>query len=342
MSPVLEASNKPLGAFFRCFKTVSLIKWLYEKSYSMNYWLPLLVLLTAFRTDKPAYQLYTKNLKPTSYEALLKQAAEADVVLFGELHNNPICHWLELQLTKDLYDRRKTQLVMGAEMFETDNQLAFAAYVAGQTTADELTGQVRLWPNYETDYRPIVDFARDNKIPFVATNAPRRYASLVARQGLEALDTLSAATKKQLVPLPLTVDLTLPGYKNMLDMMGGTEHGNPHGTSKDSTAAGSTDRSPTDRSPAANFARAQAIKDATMAYFILQNWSPGKTVLHLNGAYHSNNFEGISWYLKKQNPSLKILTISSLEAANVDKPEKENKALANFILVIPADMTKTY
>ncbi|MBC8154307.1 MAG: ChaN family lipoprotein [Bacteroidetes bacterium] len=295
----------------------------------MKYWLPLLWLLSAFRADKPAYLFYTQSLKPTSYDALLKQAADADVVLFGELHNNPICHWLELRLAKDLYAKKKTQLVLGAEMFETDNQSALTAYASGQTTSEEFAKQARLWPNYDTDYRPLTDFTREQKIPFVATNAPRKYASLVARQGLAALDTLPADLKKQLAPLPVTVDLTLPGYKNMLTMMGGdnAHGGNPHG--------GTTDQ-------AANFARAQAIKDATMAHFILQNWSAGKTVLHLNGAYHSNNFEGISWYLKQQNPALKILTVSSVELEDIMKPEKESKDLANYVLAIPADMTKTY
>ncbi len=297
----------------------------------MKYGLPLLLLLLAFRADKPAYQFYTQTLKSTSYEKLLKQASEADVVLFGELHNNPICHWLELQLTKDLHTLKGNSLVMGAEMFETDNEPALAAYVNGQTTGEEFAKQARLWPNYDTDYRPLVDYAREQKINFTATNVPRRYASLVARQGLAALDTLSAANKKQMMPLPLTVDLTLPGYKNMLDMMAGgpaQSHGsNPHGGTTDGPA---------------NFARAQAIKDATMAYFILQNWSAGKTFLHVNGAYHSNNFEGISWYLKKQKPELTIMTISSVELENIMKPEQENKNLANYILAIPADMTKTY
>ncbi len=92
----------------------------------------------------------------------------------------------------------------------------------------------------------------------------------------------------------------------------------------------------------ANFARAQAIKDATMAYFILQNVKPGQTFLHLNGDYHSKNFEGIVWYLRKQRPNLKILTLSSVEMPDTDKPDRENRNLADFVLAIPADMTKTY
>lgn len=299
----------------------------------MRYTLLLLsYLLFAFQSDKPAYRLYTSSLKATTYTKLLRQAAEADVVLFGELHNNPICHWLQLQLTKDLQEQRKGNLVLGAEMFESDTQTALSEYVQGHTTAKELSAHARLWPNYDTDYRPVTDFAREQHIPFIATNVPRQYARLVSRQGLAALDTVSASGKLQMAPLPLTVDLTLPGYKGMMDMMKEPAHGNGATTSPHT---GNTDM-------LANFARAQAIKDATMAHFILQNWKPGQTFLHLNGDYHSKNFEGIGWYLHRQQPALNILTISSVEVPNVDKPDSENRNLANFILVIPADMTKTY
>ena len=293
------------------------------------------LLVVAFRSDKPAYRLYTSNLKTTTYAKLLRQAIEADVVLFGELHNDPICHWLEFQLTKDLQAAKKDNLVLGAEMFEADNQAALSDYVQGKTTAKELATQARLWPNFDTDYKPIADFAREQHIPFVATNVPRKYARLVSRQGLAALDTLPADAKRQIAPLPLTVDLTLPGYKGMMDMMGGSAPGSTtniasassHGTSPDMTA---------------NFARAQAIKDATMAYFILQNLKPGQTLLHVNGDYHSKNFEGIVWYLRQQRPALKILTLSSVELPDIDKPTRENRNLADFVLTIPADMTKTY
>lgn len=282
---------------------------------------------------RPAYQLYTQQGKAISYEKLLRQAADADVVLFGELHNNPICHWLELQLAKDLYNRKKGQLVLGGEMFETDNQAALTNYVQGSISDKEFAKQARLWPNYTTDYRPLVDFARANKIPFVAANVPRRYASLVARQGLAALDTVT--DKQWMAPLPLTVDLTLPGYKGMMEMMSDSRTAG-HGTT------GPSHGSSVGNSNSENFARAQAIKDATMAHFILQNWQEGKTLLHYNGDYHSKNFEGISWYLRQQRPALRILTISSVEQESIEDLAVENRNTGTVILTIPLDMTKTY
>ena len=92
---------------------------------------------------------------------------------------------------------------------------------------------------------------------------------------------------------------------------------------------------------AENIARAQAAKDATMAHFILKNMNDGKFI-HYNGTYHSNNFDGINEYLRKGNPNIKIITISPVEQEDISKLSDESKNLADFIIAIPVDMTKTY
>ena len=289
--------------------------------------LTLLSLLVSFAfgfvADKPAYLIYTGQLKTSSYEKMLSEAKEADIVFFGELHDNPIAHWLELQVTKDLYTEKGGKLVLGAEMFEADNQVVLDEYLKGIITGKQFETEAKMWQNYATDYKPMVDFAQKNKIPFVATNIPRRYASLVSKGGLEALNQLSEEGKKSVAPLPITVDLTLPGYAEMMKM------GGMHGM------GGST-------ISAENIAKAQATKDATMAHFILKNWSEGKAFLHFNGSYHSNNFEGIIWYLKKVNPALKIVTINTIEEADIKEPNIKHKGSASFVVAIPSDMIKSY
>lgn len=268
----------------------------------------------------PAYQLFDKQGKLIDFDSMMAEMQEADVILFGELHNNPICHWLQLQVTKQLYASKGENLVLAAEMFESDNQLIIDEYLAEKIKANHFESEAKVWNNYSTDYKPLMLFAQENKLDFVASNIPRRYASLVAREGLEGLKGLEKEAKKFIAPLPIEVDLELPGYKNMLAMMG--NHG---GESK-----------------AKNFANAQAIKDATMAHFIFKNMKKGTQVLHFNGTYHSDNFEGISWYLKKKKSKLKILTISSVEQENVNSLQQENRGKADFTLAIPIDMTKTY
>ena len=91
-----------------------------------------------------------------------------------------------------------------------------------------------------------------------------------------------------------------------------------------------------------NLPKAQAIKDATMAYFILENRENNNLFIHYNGSYHSDNYEGINWYLKKADNNLNIVTISIVEQDNIKKFNKENKSKADYIIVVSSTMTKTY
>ena len=279
--------------------------------------LPLAIITMAFKTDKAAYQIFSQKGKAIKYSKMLKSLNEADIVMFGELHNNPICHWLQFEVTKDLYANKGTQLVLGAEMFEADNQLMIDEYFDGFYGVKKFEAEARLWPNYTTDYKPLFEFAHENNLKFIATNVPRRYASVVHKKGLEELEKLPEASKAYLPELPIEYDGNLPAYKEMLEMMKGMGHANE------------------------NMPKAQAIKDATMAWFILKNWEIGQQFLHYHGTYHSNNFEGIVWYLKQANPDLNIVTIASAEQADIEVLEEENKDLANFILIVDEDMTKT-
>jgi uncharacterized iron-regulated protein len=294
----------------------------------MRYFLACLLLLPllAFAPagDRPAYRLFTAQGQPADYDQLLTQLAQADVVLFGEQHNDPIAHWLEVQVTKDLARLKGPgKLVLGLEMFERDVQPLVAGYAAGTVPDSAFERQSRPWPNYATDYRPLLQFARETKIPVVATNAPRRYAQQVARGSLKALDKLPATEKSYLTPLPLKVDFDLPGYKNMAAMFGG-----------DASAHGGGAR---------NVIEAQALKDATMAYAIRTSLGPGQTLLHLNGSYHSDHHDGIVAYLRTQAKTpLRIKTLSVVTQSQLQQLDKENVDLADYLIVVPEDMTKTY
>lgn len=265
--------------------------------------------------DNPvAYRIFNSKGKEVSYKKMLKQLNEQEMIFFGELHNNTISHWLQLELTRDLYALRGTQLVLGAEMFETDNQVIMNEYFLGFISQSNFEKEMRMWSNYSTDYKPLVEFAKENGLRFVAANVPRRYASMVAREGLDRLADLPAHSKIFLAPLPIKVDMNVNCYKEMLEMGGGNKF----------------------------FPQAQMIKDATMAHFMLENWSKGELALHFNGAFHSDNKEGIIYYVKQKMPNIKIGNITTVEQDDIKKLEKENFGKADFIIAVPSRMTKTY
>jgi uncharacterized iron-regulated protein len=268
--------------------------------------------------NKPAYVLYNSKGKKVKYAKMIKKISEYDILLFGEQHNNPISHWLQVETTKDLYSLKGKNLILGAEMIETDNQDLLNQYLSGDKTEEEFEEEARLWDNYKTDYKPLVLFAKEKSLPFIASNIPRRYASMVYKEGIESLDTLDEATKAFIAPLPIEIDLQLPGYQEMLKMMEG------HGPVNE------------------NFPKAQAVKDATMGYSITKNWNSGMYFIHYNGNYHSDNYEGTMWYVKKYKPNIKCTTISTVSQKDISKLEKEHIGKADFIICTPENMTTTY
>ncbi len=271
------------------------------------------IFLCAEGFSQEAFAFFTQNGKRTSYRKLLRKSKKADIVLFGEYHNNPIAHWLEVKLTKDLLGKRS--LILGAEMFERDNQDALNGYLEGTIDQKGLDTLAHLWKNYKTDYKPWVDLAKREKLPIVATNIPRKYANIVYKKGLQALDTLPSAERKWIVSLPFPYDGNLSQYEKMKKMA---------------------------RHNSENLPMAQAIKDATMAESIETHYKKGSLFLHLNGSYHSDFFQGIYWYLRKRNPNLKILTISTLSQSSLKKLSLEAYGQADFILVVDEDMTGSY
>ena len=296
--------------------------------------------------QKSAYKLFREDGKKVKYEKMLEAASEADIVLFGEYHTNPISHWLQLELTTDLFEAKGKALILGAEMFEADNQLILDEYLAGQITEAKFEEEARLWKNYTTDYKPLVLIAKENELTFVATNIPRRYANMVFKRGVLSLDSLSEEALSYMAPLPLEYDTSLNCYKQLMGEakapMGDTigpmgDTISPMGESK--MPMGS--KSPMGGHGSTNMADAQAIKDATMSHFIMEYWQLGKLFIHYNGAYHSDEFESINWFLNRAKPDLKIITISTVSQDDVTYLEEESKGKAEFVIAVPSNMTQT-
>ena len=262
------------------------------------------------------YKIYSSKGKEVNYNKMLNVLKQNDVVLFGELHNNSMAHYLQIKVAKSIFENKK--LVIGAEMFETDQNVSLQRYLRKEIDAELLGKEIKLWPNFTTDYKPLVDFAQQNNIDYVATNVPRRYASLLYKKGISALDSLPDLEKKWMAPLPFPYDKNLPSYVKMMDMFKDSNHANE------------------------NFPKSQALKDATMAYFINNNLKANSVFLHLNGSYHSDYHEGIAWYLKKYNENLKVATITVVEQDNVNFLSKEHFTKADFVIVVDSDVNKSY
>ncbi len=274
-----------------------------------------------FANDYPAYKLYNSAGEEVQFKSMISDLMYSDIIFFGELHDNPIAHWMELEITKTSFEQIGDKLILGAEMFEADNQMILNEYLLGKISNKSFESEMRLWPNYKTDYKPLVEFAKENNLKFVAANIPRRYASIVSREGFEGLENLSEQAKQFIAPLPMNYDPELECYKQMMDI----------GGMPNSVMAMKN-----------NLPKAQSAKDATMAHFIVQNWKDGNLFIHYNGSYHSDNKQGIIWHLLKYDPDLKIKTITTILKDNIEEINEKDLKEADYILVVPRSMTRTY
>ena len=278
----------------------------------------MLMSVVAGAQPKNAYSIYTDDGKETDYGKMMHTLLKADIVFIGETHNCPVAHWMEQEITEDIIKKSTKGLVLGAEMFETDNQLLVDEYTSGLISSDKFEAEAKLWDNYWTDYASLIYLAREHKLKFVATNVPRRYASFVKDNGLEALEGLSETAKSLIAPLPIAFDReTQDGTMfAMMQMMGGN--------------GGS----------ASHYAEAQAVKDATMAWFIARNFD--RKFIHYNGNFHSDNKGGIIPYLNQYLPGKSIVTVCCVRQDDIKSLDKENRARADFIIVAPTGFPMSY
>jgi len=271
--------------------------------------------------DKPAYELYKNNGKKAKYDKMIKDLAKNDMVFFGEYHTNPISHWLQLEMSKSFYEIKGEKLFFGAEMFENGNQLVIDEYLKGFYKEDKMLAEItQLWGNYNTDYRPLLEFAKEKNLRFIASNIPRRYASMINKKGMAALKELSPEALAMIGPdLEKYFDPTVKAYAEMADMMGG--HVPPN---------------------MLNIQTAQASKDATMAHFSLQNYTSGDLLFHFEGSYHSNYDQGIIWWINKIQPGLEIASITTVtESEWEEMTDEEKETIADYIIVVADHMTNT-
>lgn len=265
-----------------------------------------------------AYKIYNSKGKVISFEKMMKTLDQKELILFGEYHDNPIAHWLEFEVLLNLNKTNNpAKIGVGFEMFEMHQVANLASYIQ-DIDYIKLKDSTNLWSNFKTDYKPLLDTAiRFGNKPFAA-NITRKYARLVFKKGLVALDTLPDAEKRTIAPLPFPFDSTLSQYAELITM------------GKEMHQSG------------VNFALSQAIKDATMAHHIVQQFNVCSKVLFLNGSFHSDFHQGIFWYVHQYRPKTTIGTISTTSQADVSKLDKANFNRADFIVVVNQNMTSTH
>jgi uncharacterized iron-regulated protein len=259
-----------------------------------------------------------------SFTRLVNAAASADVVFFGEQHDDPATHRAELALLAAIGARR-ANVVVSLEMFERDVQPSLDEYLAGRIVEAEFLNKTRPWTRYATDYRALVELARAHGWPVVAANVPRRFATAISRSGLSALDSLPPAERAFAAR-----DLSCPRdtyFTRFANEMKG--HSPTGGSAPSDTAAAAA--------AVARMYEAQCVKDETMGESIaaaLRRAGSGAIVVHFNGAFHSDMGHGTAERALRRLPDVKSLLVTAVPVAEPSKADSSTFAgRADYVIV---------
>ena len=292
---------------------------IFSKMYKLLVLVVLLSVSQVFTQSPEKYTVFTGKGEPSSVADIVKSLENTDVVFLGELHDDAVGHAVQYEIFKQAVEqyspRRKVTLSL--EMFETDVQIVVDEYLKGLITENHFLQSSRPWGNYKTDYRPLVELAKERKLDVVAANAPRRYVNMVSRGGRSALDDLSKQAKSWLAPLPYA-EASEAYSKKFKALMGPSAE-----------AQMGLD----------NILSSQSLWDATMAYSVAESLKKNKRslVFHLNGGFHTENRLGTVEHFMKYRPNGKALVVTIKYVDDFRNFDSSKQAdLGDFVILTDA------
>jgi len=276
------------------------------------------------------YRVYDGQGNPVTLDAIVKAMAANDAVFLGEQHDDPVAHAIEAELFRRAVATYSPQrkVALSLEMFERDVQIVVDEYLAGLITEQHFLSSSRPWANYKTDYRPLVELAKEKYLDVIAANAPRRYVNMVSRNGRDSLNALSKQAKDWIAPLPYSEPSD--AYKTKFNALMSSNSGEPAARMSPNASA--------------NLIYSQSLWDATMGNSVANYLSKNKgaLVVHLNGGFHTESRLGTIEQLMHYRPKTKAIVVTMQSEDDVTKfdPAK-NKGLGDFVILTDAKQPRT-
>ncbi|MBT3201645.1 MAG: ChaN family lipoprotein [Phycisphaerales bacterium] len=273
----------------------------------------------------------------------------ADVILVGEQHDDAAAHRIELELVREtiaLADKPGVSM----EMLERNEQGVVDEYLSAAISQKEFvtrTGSANWggkgkWGDW---YHPIVDAARDAKVPLIAANSPRKYVKEARVEGYGVLWAHPPAERKNyFIPERILGGSYADRFMGIM-----THHSAPakprktKATTQRATTQPARRPMPRRKIDPREFFRAQLVWDATMAGSIAQGLDSGlRPVIHIVGQFHTDFDGGTVQYLLDRKPDLKILTISlqNAYARDIRPADKQRADVVIYTLAKPPEDKK--
>lgn len=274
------------------------------------------------------YKIFSVKLaKEVSFAEIITDMKNNNVLFYGEEHNDSVTHYLEHKILESLYNTYARDVTLSMEMFERDVQPVMNEYLTSEIREKNFKKDARTWSNYK-DYRAMVEICKLNKLDVICANAAGRYSNLAGRKGQAALLTLPNESKKYFAPLPY-------------DTASGKYYEKLTGLFDD----GNSKRKKQPSNEPFSLVMAQSLWDATMAFSIADYFKThsSKKIFQVNGRFHSDEYFAVVTQLKKYNPDIKCLVISSgSDKKFPDIDWNKHSHLGDYIIITDPKIPKTY
>lgn len=244
------------------------------------------------KLDAEQYRIFDGKGNPATMADVLKAASASDALFLGELHDDAVGHAFQAEIFRQIVEAEMAnrRIALTLEMFERDVQIVLDEYLNGLISENHFMLSSRPWGNYKWDYRPLVELAKEKKLPVIAANAPRRYINMVSRNGRDALKRLSKDALRSLPPLPYAEPSAAYAAK-FKALMGPSSEA---------------------RMGIDNILASQSLWDAAMAHAVAKFLKKNKKGLavHLNGSFHTESRLGTVEHLLKYRPKTRVTVVT--------------------------------
>jgi aminopeptidase N len=249
------------------------------------------------------------------WSAWLDSLSDADVVFLGEAHDDETTHRVELAVYSGLLQRKKNQVILAMEMFERDVQGQLDQYLAGEIDEQQFLAHARPWNNYRTAYRPLIEKAKAVGRPVIASNFPQPLRRRMAKEGSDILKKLAEDESHQ---APIEYFPNRPQYWRRVDNAVRGHLAMVRGRDGDDQRLYST----------------QSLWDNSMGEACAKalDQHPGNLVLHVNGGFHSEYWDGTVHQLRRRKPDAKIKTVAIRSVMNPAVADVEGKPVADYVV----------
>jgi len=241
-------------------------------------------------------------------------ASKAEVIMIGENHEDPLAHAFELEIVKKVKTATGAGGVVGLslEFYDREAQTVMDEFLASLVPLDTFLMDSKPPANH-ADYQPLLDLCKEDHLPVIAANCPRRYTRMVSKAGRDFLTPLSSTSARYLLP-PLPYEGASEKYtQNFVDIMRAMGNTNP--------------------SVPTTMLDAQSLWDATMADSIHQGLGRMDKVVHVTGYFHIQYRLGTVEHLTRLRPETDILTVVILPAEETQEITEEQKHIADLVVL---------